>query len=166
MQEGLSAYAADEARNGGAARRVSDAEIAAVFAREPPRDHSESVVLWIRAVRIEPLARIAASLKASLGVAIGLVWAAYVEQLGPEAHTAIRLARERARREESRRLDGPSIDQRQQVLAEALAAIAQLAARYPAATFPLDARVCAQLDAVSEWIDALNRQGRASPVSG
>ena len=156
MQEGLSAYARDEARNGGAAPRVSDAEIAAVFGREPPPDHSESVVLWMRKVRIEPLAAIAASMKASLGFAIGIVWSQYVQQLGPEAHTAIRLARERARREAGRRIDAPSVDQRQEVLTEALAAIAQLAARYPAETFPLDARVCAQLDAVSEWIHTLN----------
>jgi hypothetical protein len=158
LQEGLQAYAADEARNGGAAARVSDAEIAAVFERSPPPDHSESVVLWMRTARIAPLAVIAASLKASLGVALGMAWGAYVGELGPDEHTAIRLARERARREESRRLDGPSIDQRQQVLSEALAAIAQLAARYPAETFPVDARIWAQLDTAREWLAAVRGQ--------
>jgi hypothetical protein len=157
MQEGLKSYASHEARHGGAAPRVSDAELAAVFRRQSPPDHSESVVIWMRTARIEPLAAIAASMKASLGFAIGIVWSQYVGLLGPEEHTAIRLARERARSEAGRRLDEPSIDARQQMLTEALAAIAELAVRYPAETFPVDERVGAQLDAVSEWIQTLNR---------
>jgi hypothetical protein len=155
LQEGLQAYASDEARNGGAAPGVSAAELDAVFRREPPPDHTESVVLWMRTIRIEPLAAIAARLKASLGHAIAIVWSAYVQQLDLDAHTAIRLAHDRARSAAGRRLDEPSIDQRQQVLAEALAAITDIAARYPAETFPLDARVWVQLDTACEWLTTL-----------